>query len=131
MPNQKDDDFDFEIIDENEVELVKKGRKANINHKLLEAMKKLPTGKVIKLPSHAVEQSIVQEVRKLQNELATGNPQDKDAKNARLQSLQKEIASHKAKYSANIRAHAEKAKWENASIKWSIDYCPIVSRIVD
>lgn len=129
MPAEKDNDFEYEIIDENEMEIVKKGRKAKIHNSLLEAMKKLPKGKVIKLPMFAVEQNVVDDFMKLSKELSTSNVQNREEKNANLALLKKEIERQKAKNSATIRSHVKAAKWANHSINWTPKYCPIVSKI--
>ena len=122
MPTNKDEnnfeENDFEIIDENEMETVSRGRKANIDHKLLEIMKSLPKGKVVKLTKFSIPQTLIDSHKEA--------VKNKDLETALA--IEKEMAKHKAKISAQVRTHAKSAKWENQSITWSTNGCPNVQR---
>lgn len=47
--------MDFEFIDENEIESVKRGRKSNASPELVKALSEVPTGKVVKITAMAVD----------------------------------------------------------------------------
>lgn len=119
--NKNENNFeenDFEIIDANELETVSRGRKAIIDHKLLEIMKALPKGKVVKLTKFSVPQILIDSLSDAMKKNETES----------VLAIQKEIAKHKAKISAQVRTHAKSAKWENQSITWSTNGCPNVQR---
>ena len=46
---------EFEMINEGEMEFVSRGRKSNVPQALVEAIKKLPSGKVLRITSYKVD----------------------------------------------------------------------------
>ena len=81
--------MDFEFIDENEIESVKRGRKSTVSPELVEAFRKVPAGKAVKITALA------------------GDPSDADA-----------YKLHKASASAAIRSASAQAG-KKAKISWS------------
>lgn len=47
--------MDFEFIDENEIEAVSRGRKSNVPTELVEALKKMPKGKAVRIKDFALD----------------------------------------------------------------------------
>lgn len=47
--------MDFEFIDENEIESVKRGRKSTVPQALVEALSKMPTGKAVVVKDFALD----------------------------------------------------------------------------
>jgi hypothetical protein len=81
--------MDFEFIDENEIESVKRGRKSTVSPELVEAFRKVPTGKAVKITALA------------------GDPSDAEA-----------YKLHKASASATIRSAGTQAG-KKVKISWS------------
>jgi hypothetical protein len=89
--------IDFEIIDEADVEFVRRGRKSSVSPELVEMLKKLPKGKTAKITSMA------------------GNPKN-----------EKEYTTHKARISATLRS-AGKQAGKKVKITWTPSGVPQVS----
>jgi hypothetical protein len=89
--------MDFEFIDENEIESVKRGRKSTVSPELVEAFRSAPTGKAIRLA------------------MLAGDPTDAEA-----------YKLHKASASATIRSAGTQAG-KVVKISWSPAGVPQVS----
>lgn len=89
---------DFEFIQASEVSFVKRGRKANIDQKMVDALKTLKKGGAVAIKSLRV------------------NPTDDDFK------------KEKARISSQIRKACEMAGLDTFSIRWSPDGVPQVVR---
>lgn len=90
-------DFEFEVIDDKDVEFVRRGRKSSVAPELVEMLKKLPKGKTAKITSMA------------------GNPKD-----------EKTYTAHKARVSATLRS-AGKQAGKTVRITWTPTGVPQVS----
>jgi hypothetical protein len=101
MTAKNNPEIGYEIIDETEIVSVKRGRKSSVDPALIEMMKKLEIGKVIRLNTYSVG-TIVEE---------------EDKKKA------------KASTSAKIRQTAKASGWKNVSIIWEVTGTPVVKRI--
>jgi|688.fasta_scaffold2721490_1 hypothetical protein len=93
--------MEIEIIKESEVVFSKRGRKANADPKDIEIFKSVKIGQMFQIKEMGI------------------NSEMKD---------QKEIANHKAKVGAQIRAIANAAGWEKVSVKWTNNGIPCVIR---
>ena len=89
--------MDFEFIDENEIESVKRGRKSTVSPELVEAFRKVPAGKAVKVTALA------------------GNPADAEA-----------YKLHKASASAMLRSAGAQAG-KTVKISWSSAGVPQVT----
>ena len=89
--------MDFEFIDEGDIESVKRGRKSTVSPELVEAFRKVPAGKAVKITALA------------------GNPADAETYKA-----------HKASASATIRSASAQAG-KKAKISWSSAGVPQVT----
>lgn len=99
MDNKNNDDFDFEIVDPESVQFAKRGRKSNVDPKLIEALTKLPKGKSMKIGSMKV-----------------------DTKASTFR-------TDKARISAQIRTACANANLKNFQIRWSTDGVPFVEAL--
>ena len=89
--------MDFEFIDENEIESVKRGRKSTVSPELVEAFRTAPTGKAIRVA------------------MLAGDPTDAEA-----------YLLHKASASAMLRSAGTQAG-KKVKISWSPAGVPQVS----
>lgn len=89
--------MDFEFIDENEIESVKRGRKSTASPELVEAFRKVPAGKAVKVTALA------------------GDPADVEA-----------YKRHKASASATLRSAGAQAG-KKVKISWSTAGVPQVT----
>jgi len=96
MNTSNPDDFSFEIVDSNSVEFAKRGRKSNVDPKMIEALSKLPKGKSLKIS------------------------------NMKLNPNAQEFRTDKARISAQIRTACANANLTNFRIRWSTDGVPFV-----
>jgi hypothetical protein len=112
MDNSKDKGNDFEIIDEKDMEMVRRGRPSSIDEKIVELLKKVPVGK-----------------GGVFNQLSVDWTAYNNEKNAEKKAeLLKEIISAKQNNSAKIRNSAHAAGWKKVSIKWSVNGSPFAKR---
>ena len=100
--NEKENEMNFEFIDENEIESVKRGRKAHIVPELVAFLSKAKVGQTVKVSMFALDNSIV-------------TPEDK--KNA------------KAKNSAILRSQAKASGWAKVAIIWDTNNVPFLKKI--
>lgn len=95
----KDEDFEYEFINDDEMEFAKRGRKAKINAQLLSILEKAPKGKFFKVSQLAID------------------PKSEKA------------SVKKAAISQELRKHLKMAKWTEFQIKWTTDFVPCVKII--
>jgi hypothetical protein len=100
--NDKENEMDFEFINEEEIESVKRGRKAIVIPEMVQFMAKAKVGQIVKLANLA-----------LVEDFATAE----DKKNA------------KATNSAIIRSQAKIAGWVKVRITWDIKNVPYAKKI--
>lgn len=99
MSKPNDDDFSFEIVETNSIQFAKRGRKSNVDPKLVEALSKLPKGKAIKISKMS------------------------------LDTKANTFRADKARVSAQIRTACANANLTNFRIRWSVDGVPFVEHI--
>lgn len=113
--NEKENQMDFEFIDESEIESVKRGRKAHIDNEMISFFQKAKVGQMIKIAKLAIDQNLI-------NELAKAIDKDQIAE------LTAEIKRIKAKNSAMIRVQAQRSNWKKANIIWDKFGVPYAKR---
>lgn len=96
MAQSNSNDFGFEIVDTNSVQFAKRGRKSNVDPKLIDALSKLPKGKSLRIS------------------------------NMKLDPKADTFRTDKARVSAQIRTACSNANLSNFRIRWSIDGVPFV-----
>jgi putative alpha-1,2-mannosidase len=98
---KKENEMNFEFIDENDIESVKRGRKAQVDGEMVAFFAKAKVGQSIKVA-----------VLALSTEMTKA-----------------EADKEKAKHNAKIRSHAKAAGWAKVAIKWDIKGFPVAKRI--
>lgn len=99
---KKENEMNFEFIEESEIESVKRGRKAIVIPELVEFLTKAKVGQLVKVSMFALD-----------NESVTLE----DKKNA------------KAKNSATLRAQAKASGWAKVGIIWDTKNVPFLKRL--
>lgn len=102
FPLEKENAMKWEFIDENEIESVKRGRKANVVPELVAFLSKAKVGQTVRVAMFALD-----------NEIVTLE----DKKNA------------KAKNSAILRSQAKASGWAKCAIIWDTNNIPFLKRI--
>lgn len=104
MENKKDKDFEFEIIDEKEIEFAKRGRKPEINEEIVAKLKKAPIGKRFGLPFEEFQ---------MKEEIKSSKEKQK-------------ISNEKARLNGVIRKHLKAAGFAQFQINWTTQIKPTV-----
>lgn len=112
----KDSAMEYEYIDENEIQAVKRGRKAQLDAEMITFLEKAKVGQIVKIRKMAVSSALLTE---LANE--------KDAKVR--EGIVSEIRKEKATNSAKIRTQAKGAGWKKVGIIWDVNGIPCAKRI--
>lgn len=100
--NDKEIGMDFEFINEEEIESVKRGRKAHVVPELVAFLSKAKVGQTVRVSMFALDKEIVTA---------------EDKKNA------------KAKNSAILRSQAKASGWVKVGIIWDINNVPFLKKI--
>jgi hypothetical protein len=100
--NEKEINMEFEFINEEEIESVKRGRKAIVIPELVAFLSKAKVGQTVRVPMFALD-----------NEIVTLE----DKKNA------------KAKNSAILRSQAKASGWAKVAIIWDVNNVPFLKKI--
>ena len=100
--NEKEMNMQFEFINEEEIESVKRGRKAHVVPELVAFLSKAKVGQTVRVPMFALDNEIVTLEEK---------------KNA------------KAKNSAILRSQAKASGWAKVGIIWDVNNVPFLKKI--
>ena len=100
--NEKEINMEFEFINEEEIESVKRGRKAIVIPELVAFLSKAKVGQTVRVSMFALDKDIVSA---------------EDKKTA------------KAKYSATLRAQAKASGWAKVAIIWDVNNVPFLKKI--
>ncbi len=95
-PGDNSGDNEFEIVDANSVNFAKRGRKSNIDPKLVEFLKTMPKGKTVAIRKMALDPKAVN------------------------------YKTDKARISSQIRVACDQANLDTYRIRWSTDGVPFV-----
>lgn len=94
------EEMGFEFINEDEIQSVKRGRKATVIPEMVAFFQKAKVGQNVKIARFALEATI-----------------------------REEIVKEKAKKNATIKAQAKLAGWKNVSVKWDVTGIPVAKRL--
>jgi hypothetical protein len=98
--NEKNEKFNFEFINDDEIESVKRGRKAELIAEMVAFFAKAKVNQTVKVQILALDSALDAESKK----------------------------KMKATNSAKIRSHAKAANWGKVSISWDIHGVPFAKR---
>lgn len=116
--NEKENQMDFEFIDENEIESVKRGRKAHIDNEMISFFQKMKIGQTVKIAKLAIAPNLFVELAKA---IQSDNKE-------MIAEITAEIKKVKAKHSAMIRVQAQRSNWKKANIIWDKFGVPYAKR---
>lgn len=100
-PNENGKGMGFEFIDENEIESVKRGRKAILIPEMIAFFQKAKVGQTVRVPTMTIDQNKTEAEKK----------------------------KEKAKFSSTMKNQAKQAGWQKTMVTWDVYGVPNVKRL--
>lgn len=116
--NENENEMDYQFIDENEIDSVKRGRKPRLTPELVAFFATAKVGQIVKLQKFALDPALYAGLDK-----AT-----KEKNEALAKEILAEIKLCKSSVSAKIRIHALHANWKKIGIVWDKIGVPYAKR---
>jgi hypothetical protein len=113
--NEKENEMNFEFIDESEIESVKRGRKPKIDSEMVAFFNSAKVGQLIKVTKLGIDSAILSAIQK-------------ETDKVKIAELMAEMKRQKATNSAMIRAQARLANWNKVSVRWDKNGIPYAKR---